>query len=75
MWDASGEDPLQQADGSIELLTSIIPIRARGNCSGARLHARPSEFLNTSIGRPLLQRNARRSRSLLQSIDDRHIAR
>ncbi|ODT99859.1 MAG: hypothetical protein ABS83_01065 [Rhodospirillales bacterium SCN 65-16] len=52
MWDASNEIRYKQADGSIELLTSIIPIRARGNCWVLTSTHVTSEFLNTSIGRP-----------------------
>lgn len=52
MWDASNEIRYKQADGSIELLTSIIPIRARGSCWVLTSTHVTSEFLNTSIGRP-----------------------
>lgn len=52
MWDASNEIRYKQADGSVELLTSIIPIRARGDCWVLTSTHMTSEFLNTSIGRP-----------------------
>ena len=52
IWDASNEIRYKQADGSIELLTSIIPIQARGNCWVLTSTHVTSEFLNTSIGRP-----------------------
>jgi two-component system sensor histidine kinase ChvG len=52
MWDSTNEIRYRQADGSVELLTSIIPIRARGNCWVLTSTHVTSEFLNTSIGRP-----------------------
>ncbi len=52
MWDASNEIRYTQADGRVELLTSIIPIYARGNCWVLTSTHVTSEFLNTSIGRP-----------------------
>ncbi len=52
MWDASNEIRYKQASGSVELLTSIIPIRAAGGCWVLTSTHTTSEFLNTSIGRP-----------------------
>ena len=52
MWDATNEIRYKQPDGTIELLTSIIPIRATGGCWVLTSTHRTSEFLNTSIGRP-----------------------
>ncbi len=51
-WDATDEMRYHQADGSVELLTSIIPIVARGGCWVLTSTHVTSEFLNTSIGRP-----------------------
>lgn len=51
-WEASDEIRYRQADGTIELLTSIIPIRVRSDCWVLTSTHVTSEFLNTSIGRP-----------------------
>ena len=51
-WNASDEMRYSRADGTVELLTSIIPIRARGNCWILTTTHVASDFLNTSIGRP-----------------------
>ena len=51
-WDATDEIRYRQADGTVELLTSIIPIVARGGCWVLTSTHVTSEFLNTSIGRP-----------------------
>ena len=50
--DATDEIRYRQADGTVELLTSIIPIRARAGCWVLTSTHVTSEFLNTSIGRP-----------------------
>src|SRR5262245_17259977 len=52
IWDASNEIRYKQADGSVELLTSIIPIRTAAGCWVLTSTHTTSEFLNTSIGRP-----------------------
>lgn len=52
MWDAANEIRYKQASGTVELLTSIIPIRAAGGCWVLTSTHTTSEFLNTSIGRP-----------------------
>ncbi|MDP2334096.1 MAG: HAMP domain-containing sensor histidine kinase [Reyranella sp.] len=52
MWDATDEIRYRQADGTVELLTSIIPIRVRDSCWVLTSTHVTSEFLNTSIGRP-----------------------
>ena len=52
MWDAANEIRYRQASGSVELLTSIIPIRAAGGCWVLTSTHTTSEFLSTSIGRP-----------------------
>ena len=52
MWDASNEIRYKQANGSVELLTSIIPIRSAQGCWVLTSTHATSEFLNTSIGRP-----------------------
>lgn len=51
-WNASDEMRYSRADGTVELLTSIIPIRVRGNCWILTTTHVASDFLNTSIGRP-----------------------
>jgi two-component system sensor histidine kinase ChvG len=52
MWDAANEIRYKQANGTVELLTSIIPIRATDGCWVLTSTHTTSEFLNTSIGRP-----------------------
>ena len=52
MWDAIDEIRYRQRDGSLELLTSIIPIQAGRGCWVLTSTHVTSEFLNTSIGRP-----------------------
>ena len=52
MWDATNEIRYKQADGTVELLTSIIPIRTAPGCWVLTSTHATSEFLNTSIGRP-----------------------
>ncbi|MDP1840108.1 MAG: HAMP domain-containing sensor histidine kinase [Reyranella sp.] len=51
-WDATDEIRYRQRDGSVELLTSIIPIQADNGCWVLTSTHVTSEFLNTSIGRP-----------------------
>lgn len=51
-WDARNEIRYKQADGTVELLTSIIPIRTAAGCWVLTSTHATSEFLNTSIGRP-----------------------
>jgi two-component system sensor histidine kinase ChvG len=52
IWDAANEIRYKQANGTIELLTSIIPIRATDGCWVLTSTHTTSEFLKTSIGRP-----------------------
>jgi len=52
MWDATDEIRYRQRDGTVELLTSIIPIRTSSGCWVMTSTHVTSEFLNTSIGRP-----------------------
>jgi two-component system sensor histidine kinase ChvG len=52
MWDAPSEIRYKQANGAVELLTSIIPIRTAAGCWVLTSTHATSEFLNTSIGRP-----------------------
>jgi len=52
MWDATDEIRYRQRDGSVELLTSIIPIQASRGCWVLTSTHVTSEFLDTSIGRP-----------------------
>jgi two-component system, OmpR family, sensor histidine kinase ChvG len=58
MWDASDELRYRQRDGSVELLTSIIPIKNERGCWVLTSTHTTSEFLNTSIGRPYWQTRA-----------------
>jgi two-component system sensor histidine kinase ChvG len=58
MWEASDEIRYRQADGSIELLTSIIPIKTAKGCWVLTSTHTTSEFLNTSIGRPYWETRA-----------------
>jgi two-component system, OmpR family, sensor histidine kinase ChvG len=51
-WDAKNEIRYKQANGSVELLTSIIPIRTAAGCWVLTSTHTTSEFLKTSIGRP-----------------------
>ncbi len=52
MWDSTNEIRYPRADGAVELLTSIIPIRVSGGCWVLTSTHSTSEFLDTSIGRP-----------------------
>ncbi|CAN5848904.1 hypothetical protein BH11PSE3_BH11PSE3_46530 [soil metagenome] len=52
IWDAANEIRYRQANGTVELLTSIIPIRAADGCWVMTSTHTTSEFLNTAIGRP-----------------------
>ncbi len=52
MWDATNEIRYKQANGNVELLTSIIPIRGADGCWVLTSTHTTSEFLSTSIGRP-----------------------
>ena len=50
--DAANEIRYKQANGAVELLTSIVPIRAADGAWVLTSACATSEFLNTSIGRP-----------------------
>lgn len=52
LWETSDEIRYRQANGSVELLTSIIPIKTAKGCWVLTSTHTTSEFLNTSIGRP-----------------------
>jgi two-component system sensor histidine kinase ChvG len=52
---ASDEIRYRQPDGSIELLTSIIPLRTSNGCWALTSTHTTSDFLDTSIGRPYWQ--------------------
>jgi two-component system, OmpR family, sensor histidine kinase ChvG len=58
MWDASDEIRYKQPSGTVELLTSIIPIKDRSGCWVLTSTHTTSEFLNTSIGRPYWETRA-----------------
>jgi two-component system sensor histidine kinase ChvG len=65
MWDASDEIRYTQPNGAIELLTSIIPIKAKNGCWVLTSTHTTSEFLNTSIGRPYWETRAVRVAALI----------
>ena len=58
MWDASDEIRYKQPNGTVELLTSIIPIKNQHGCWVMTSTHTTSEFLNTSIGRPYWETRA-----------------
>jgi two-component system sensor histidine kinase ChvG len=58
MWDASDEIRYKQPNGTVELLTSIIPIKDKSGCWVLTSTHTTSEFLNTSIGRPYWETRA-----------------
>src|SRR5262249_21740011 len=57
-WDASDEMRYRQPNGSVELLTSIIPIKNQYGCWVLTSTHTTSEFLNTSIGQPYWETRA-----------------
>ena len=58
MWDTTEELRYRQRDGSVELLTSIIPIKTAKGCWVLTSTHTTSDFLNTSIGRPYWETRA-----------------
>ncbi len=58
MWETTGELRYRQRDGSVELLTSIIPIKTAKACWVLTSTHTTSDFLNTSIGRPYWETRA-----------------
>ena len=58
MWDTSEEIRYKQPNGTVELLTSIIPIKSKAGCWVLTSTHTTSEFLNTSIGRPYWETRA-----------------
>jgi two-component system sensor histidine kinase ChvG len=58
MLEASDEIRYKQPNGTVELLTSIIPIKDRSGCWVLTSTHTTSEFLNTSIGRPYWETRA-----------------
>jgi two-component system sensor histidine kinase ChvG len=58
MWEASDEIRYRQPNGTVELLTSIIPIKTAKGCWVLTSTHTTSEFLNTSIGRPYWETRA-----------------
>jgi len=65
MWDASDELRYTQPNGSVELLTSIIPIKNERGCWVLTSTHTTSEFLNTSIGRPYWETRAVRIAAII----------
>lgn len=53
--DSQGEIRYRQPDGTVEILTSLIPIKTSAGCWVLISTHATSEFLNTSIGRPYWQ--------------------
>ena len=62
---ATNEIRYKQADGTVELLTSIIPIRGANGCWVLTSTHTTSDFLNTSIGRPYWQTPEIRAAALI----------
>jgi two-component system sensor histidine kinase ChvG len=58
MWETTEELRYRQRDGSVELLTSIIPIKTARGCWVLTSTHTTSDFLNTSIGRPYWETRA-----------------
>lgn len=58
IWDSPYEMRYKQADGTVELLTSIIPVKDATGCWVLTSTHTTSEFLNTSIGRPYWETRA-----------------
>jgi two-component system sensor histidine kinase ChvG len=65
MWETSDEIRYTQPNGKVELLTSIIPIKARNGCWVLTSTHTTSEFLNTSIGRPYWETRAVRVAAII----------
>lgn len=55
IWDSSPEIRYRQPDGSVEILTSLIPIKTGAGCWVLISTHSTNEFLDTSIGRPYWQ--------------------
>ncbi|WP_178130462.1 HAMP domain-containing sensor histidine kinase [Reyranella sp. CPCC 100927] len=55
IWDSQGEIRYRQPDGTVEILTSLIPIKTPAGCWVLISTHATSEFLSTSIGRPYWQ--------------------
>jgi len=64
-WDASDEIRFRQPNGTVELLTAIIPIKDRNGCWVLTSTHNTSEFLNTSIGRHYWETRAVRVAALI----------
>jgi two-component system, OmpR family, sensor histidine kinase ChvG len=65
IWEAADEIRYKQANGSVELLTSIIPINDKSGCWVLTSTHATSEFLNTSIGQPYWKTPAVRVAALI----------
>lgn len=55
MWDSQAEIRYRQPDGTVELLTSLMPIKTDLGCWVLISTHSTTEFLSTSIGRPYWQ--------------------
>jgi two-component system sensor histidine kinase ChvG len=58
IWDSPYEIRYRQADGTVELLTSVIPVKTDHGCWALTSTHTTSEFLNTSIGQPYWETRA-----------------
>jgi len=65
MWEASDEIRYRNSSGTVELLTSIIPIKTAKGCWVLTSTHTTSEFLNTSIGRPYWETRAVRTAAII----------
>jgi two-component system, OmpR family, sensor histidine kinase ChvG len=65
IWETSDEIRYRQADGAVELLTSIIPINNQTGCWVLTSTHTTSEFLSTSIGQPYWKTRAVRIAALI----------
>jgi two-component system, OmpR family, sensor histidine kinase ChvG len=64
-WDEADEIRYKQPDGTVEILTSIIPINNRAGCWVLTSTHTTSEFLSTSIGQPYWQTPTVRAAALI----------
>lgn len=67
-WDTSDEIRYTQPNGTVELLTSIIPIQTPSGCWVLTSTHTTSEFLNTSIGRPYWETSTVRGAAIIYLI-------
>lgn len=68
IWDSTAEIRYRQPDGTVEILTSLIPIKTEAGCWVLVSAHATSEFLRTSIGRPYWQTREVRIAALIYLI-------